>query len=71
MSSSRVFLKESVAFRGPEGLLNAIATAAKREYTTPPEFLRRTIIGHLRDMGVPLEPAEGDAGGASAAERAA
>src|SRR5262249_1099836 len=58
MGSSRVFLTESISFRVPEGASNAIAAAARLEHATPPEYLRRLLLRHLRDVGVPLLPAD-------------
>lgn len=45
---------ERVHFKAPEGLSSAVSTAAKQDHCTPSEFLRRAVIGRLREVGVPL-----------------
>jgi hypothetical protein len=57
---TRIRFNDLVAFRGPNGLMRAVATAARREHTTSAEFLRRLVIAHLREVGVPIVPADQD-----------
>jgi len=57
---TRIRFNDLVAFRGPDGLTRAVATAARREHTTSAEFLRRLVIGRLREVGVPIVPAGQD-----------
>jgi hypothetical protein len=52
---------EQLQFRGPVGLSAAVATAAQRDRTTMSEFLRRTILARLAEIGVPLQPNAGHA----------
>jgi hypothetical protein len=60
---------EQLQFRGPVGLASAVATAAQRDHTTMSEFLRRTVIARLDEIGLQLEsvpsanqPAQAEAG---------
>jgi hypothetical protein len=39
-------------FRAPESLSEAIDAAAKREFQTKSEYVRRSVIDRLRDDGV-------------------
>lgn len=55
LMGTRTHFKESVAFRAPDGLLRAVTIAARREHTTAAEFLRRTVIARLREVGLPLD----------------
>jgi hypothetical protein len=50
---------EQLQFRGPVGLAAAVATAAQRDHTTMSEFLRRTVIARLDEIGLPLESVPG------------
>lgn len=43
---------ETVQFRVPVGVHEAIARAAAKELTVPSEWLRRTIVRKLQHMGV-------------------
>ena len=52
---------EQLQFRGPVGLSAAVATAAQRDHTTMSEFLRRTVLARLAEVGVPLQPNDGEA----------
>ena len=47
---------EQLQFRGPAGLTAAVATASQRDHTTMSEFLRRTTLARLAEIGVPLQP---------------
>lgn len=50
---------EQLQFRGPVGLAAAVATAAQRDHTTMSEFLRRTVIARLDEIGLSLESVPG------------
>jgi len=51
---------EQLQFRGPVGLSAAVATAAQRDHTTMSEFLRRTVLARLAEVGIPLRPNGGE-----------
>jgi hypothetical protein len=51
---------ELVQFKAPDGFLAAVTAAARRDHTSISEFLRRTVIAHLHDLGVPIESCEPD-----------
>jgi hypothetical protein len=55
---------EQLQFRGPVGLTAAVAAAAQREHTAMSEFLRRTVLARLAEIGIPLQPNEGKTGAA-------
>jgi len=46
---------ELVQFKAPDGFLVAVTTAARCEHTSMAEFLRRTVIARLREVGLPLD----------------
>lgn len=41
-------------FRAPESLSEAIDAAAKREFQTKSEYIRRSVVGSLMASGVSL-----------------
>ena len=45
--------QEQLQFRGPVGLSAAVVTAARRDHTSVSEFLRRTVLARLAEVGVP------------------
>jgi hypothetical protein len=47
--------QEQLQFRGPVGLSAAVVTAARRDHTRVSEFLRRTVLARLAEVGIPLE----------------
>jgi len=55
---------ELVQFKAPDGFLTAVTAAARRDHTSISEFLRRTILARLAEIGVPLQCSEGGTGAA-------
>jgi hypothetical protein len=47
---------ELVQFKAPHGFLAAVTAAARRDHTSIAEFLRRTVIARLREVGLSLDP---------------
>jgi hypothetical protein len=47
---------EQIQFMAPVGLSAAVTAAAAQDHTSRSEFIRRAIIAHLREVGVPLKP---------------
>jgi hypothetical protein len=45
--------------RLPEALAAAVATAAKKEFSTISAFTRQALLARVRDVGVPLGSDEG------------
>jgi hypothetical protein len=56
----RTRFDEVVRFKGPPGFLSAVAAAAFQDHTSVSEFLRRTVIARLREVGVPIEATRED-----------
>ena len=52
---SRTQFREIVQFKAPNGFLSAVATAARIDHMSVSEFLRRSAIERMREMGVKLE----------------
>jgi hypothetical protein len=51
----RTQFSEIVQFKAPDGFLSAVATAARRDYCSTSKFIRRCVIGRLREAGVLIE----------------
>jgi hypothetical protein len=51
---------ELVQFKAPAGFLAAVTAAAQRDHTTMSEFLRRTVLARLAEVGIPLRPNGGE-----------
>jgi hypothetical protein len=49
---------ELVQFKAPKGFSARVATAAQRDHTSSAEFLRRTMIARLKEIGLPLDPVD-------------
>ena len=49
---------EMIQFRAPNGFLAAASTAARRDHTSMAEFLPRTVLARLREVGLPLSRAK-------------
>jgi len=49
---------ELVQFKAPSGFLSAVTTAARQDYCSASEFIRRAVIGRLREAGVAIEPSK-------------
>jgi hypothetical protein len=54
---STVF-REFVQFKAPNGFSAAVAAAARRDRTSMAEFLRRTVIARLDEIGLSLHPTD-------------
>ena len=54
----RTHFGELVQFKAPNGFLSAVAIAARRDYMSVSEFLRRCAITRLREMGVQIQAAD-------------
>ena len=52
MRPERTHMTEVVRFKAPPGFMNAISEAASRDLSTASEFVRRTLIEKLREVGV-------------------
>jgi len=50
--------REFIQFKAPEGFSAAVTAAAQRDHTTMSEFLRRTVIARLKEVGQPLDPGD-------------
>jgi hypothetical protein len=50
---------ELVQFKAPDGFLAAVTAAARRDHTSISEFLRRTVLARLAEVGIPLQANEG------------
>jgi hypothetical protein len=49
---------ELVQFKAPDGFSAAVAAAARRDHTSIAEFIRRTMIARLNEVGLPLNCAD-------------
>jgi hypothetical protein len=56
----RTQFSEVVRFKVPPGVLSAVAAAAYRDHTSISEFLRRTVIARLREVGVSIDATRGE-----------
>jgi hypothetical protein len=52
----RTQFSEMVQFKAPDGFWAAVSAAASREYCSVSEYIRRCVIGCLREAGVSIEP---------------
>ena len=58
MRKQATIFDELVQFMAPKGFSARVATAARRDHTTIAEWLRRTSLAHLREVGLPLDPVD-------------
>jgi hypothetical protein len=58
MAFPRQNYDELVQFRAPDGFSLAVSTAARRDYQTTSEFLRRCAISRMRELGVTIQAAD-------------
>jgi hypothetical protein len=56
MRTQATSFNELVQFKAPDGFSAAVTAAARRDHTSMAEFLRRTMIARLREIGLPLDP---------------
>jgi hypothetical protein len=49
---------ELIQFKAPDGFSAAVTAAARCDHTSMAEFLRRTVIARLTEVGLPLSTVE-------------
>jgi hypothetical protein len=58
MPSQATLFNELIQFKAPDGFAAAVNAAARKDHTSMAEFLRRTVILRLKEIGLPLNTVE-------------